>query len=382
MSEASWGWGLDLVGELLCEREATSLSSFAHSPWGFGRVFRQCSSPPSSSIGAGSPQTRPRPQPQSRGSRRQAQGCNEDLDLSWGAASPAAAAAFAQVCIERLDDARAGVRIEALRALFVAALALPGGCRAAWLTAAEAGEAEAGGMEKERQRAHELRGDRVRAEVVLEEVGSVHCLHLLLHCLCRAARFGSREGEHEAEKDEVGSAEVNSDDGLDDSEDEDEEEEGWSDGEEAGEQNWDYLCEWGVGQGAEAAGVRGARQGQERALRVMRVEMSCICNLMFLALSHRYKRALGRYACQKSPMKEPYYTQKRPTDRGTIGLEGAAAAACREKGGHTQTRALLEPKSLEWRGGILLRGVGACRMMRTCSWRRRRPCQVVHTYRV
>ena len=356
MSEASWRWRLDLVAQLLCEREATSLSSFAHSPLGFGRVFRQCAS--TSSMGAGSPQTRPRPQTQSRGSRGQGQGGDGDLDVSWGAASPAAAAAFAQVCIERLDDARAEVRIEALRALFVAALALPGGCRAGWLTAAEAVEAEEGGMEKERERAHELRGDRVRAEVVLEEVGSVHCLHLLLHCLCRAARFGSREGEDEAEKDEVGSAEVNSDDGQNDGEDDgDDEEERWSDGEEASEQNWDYLCEWGVGQGGEALGARGARPGQERALRMMRVEMSCICNLMFLALSHRYKRAWGNHRSGGS----------------------SSGSGSRERGADSGFAGPQEPGM---GGGILLRGVGACRMMRKSYWKRRRPWRAVRTYRV
>ena len=287
------GWSresLAAFADLLCEREAASLAAFANSPDGFQHVFNQAY------VAAASLQ-------QSADNGSGAGG----KALQWSEASAAAAQAFAQVCIEHLDHARAEMRVDAMRALLVAALGLPGEDGLGWWDGSSRNglfnDPSALG-ERKRAKWHALA--RERASSVLEAISDSGCIHLLLHSLCRATHYGSRVGEglpgsqlsandssSETAEDDVG---LSSGDESRDSEDGGVQTEDWCAKDWNGEGTGLVRAfgQWGcnAGESDDDGGDENSRRAavqemrRAKAAQMMRVEACCSCNLMFLVLSH------------------------------------------------------------------------------------------------
>ena len=287
------GWSresLAAFADLLCEREAASLAAFAHGPDGFQHIFNQAY------VAAASLQ-------QSADNDSGAGG----KALQWSEASATAARAFAQVCIEHLDHGRAEMRVDAMRALLVAVLGLPGEDGLGWWDGSSRnGLVKDPSALGERKRAKWQALARARASSVLEAISDSGCIHLLLHSLCRATQYGSRVGEGLSGPQlsaNDSSSQTVEDDGDLSSGDESRDSEDW------GLQTEDWCGEdwygegtgmlrafgqWGckAGESDDDGGAESGRQvavqeiKRAKAAQMMRVEACCSCNLMFLVLSH------------------------------------------------------------------------------------------------
>ena len=283
--QAEMAISLTAVAELVCEREASSLSRFAGHPQGFARLL--ASSTASSSTASSS--TAPA--------------------ILWHATSRTDVCAFAQVCMERLDDARCSVRIEALRGLLVAALALPGSA-----CVSPQGDGEEISGQAEAVRRDKDIANSARANTVLEHVSSGACISVLVQRLCCTTRYGSHSGEgltgerpHDDEDAHDASSPPPSphdfdDEALDDEvlqlDDLDKQRgysalalDGWDESHGLCHDERHGLCH----DADERGGARGNARGNR--LSEMRVESSCVCNLLFVALLYRQHMSTSAAAC-------------------------------------------------------------------------------------
>jgi hypothetical protein len=333
---------VERFADLLCQREAWWLSSFASHPSGFERVYHELV-------------------PRDVGP----EGAQRGTVLGWHGASASCASAFANVLLDRLDCVQPKVRIQALRALMVAGLGMAGGEQGIRTggegvlrtggegglrsddaddgAGAQAGAPAAPGSwveevsgcveevsgERERQRAMSDSQNRARALTVLEVVSSVPSMLQLVHCLCRATEYASKSaegsaGEFAAAEDHVdGSERQASDDGRERQAShlphlprrpphqlQEEEEEGWHWDRSEWQEDWRHeyaqahtrqhtrpsapaLSHSGARLLESRSGhMEGSMSGQARmeAARLMRIEASSACNLLYLALMHRQAR--------------------------------------------------------------------------------------------